>query len=350
MRVPEARFTALPWMPSVREGFHRVLPAVRALREMRKACDVLVIQLPFTAPLALLSDSGPTVFHICADQRAIIRTSQYYRGAARLAALATAEGTDLVQRYASRRARLVTHGDALLRRYSAARGRSLVSSTLLAHEVGSCQRQRDIGAAFRVLFVGYMRPEKGIDVLIDAMAKLRRTHPRAELQVVGASAQYDRGAAAMLEYARERLGAAFSHVGAKSFGPELFQCYADADVLVLPSRSEGTPRVLVEARAFGCPVIASNVGGVPSSVTNGHDGILVAADDPEALAGALARLAHDEPLRRHLVAEGYRRARACTVSAMANTIVEQAAQAMSEARRPPRGRKLTTIGRDARGR
>ncbi len=64
-------------------------------------------------------------------------------------------------------------------------------------------------------------------------------------------------------------------LGHRDFGPELFQCYADADVLVVPSRTEGTPRVLVEARGFGCPVIGTSVGGIPTSIANGIDGLLV---------------------------------------------------------------------------
>jgi glycosyltransferase involved in cell wall biosynthesis len=103
----------------------------------------------------------------------------------------------------------------------------------------------------------------------------------------------------------------------------LFQAYADADVLALPSLSEGTPRVLVEARAFGCAVVATTVGGIPTSVTHGVDGLLVPPGDPAALCEALVQLAADEQERQRLVDGGLRRARQCTIEVMVNELAAQ---------------------------
>src|SRR6185295_17890657 len=85
--------------------------------------------------------------------------------------------------------------------------------------------------------------------------------------------------------------------GMLPFGEELFELYRTSDVYVLPSLSEGTPRTAVEARAFGCPVVATNVGGIPTSISDGVDGLLVPPRDPAALAAAIDRLLSDEALR-----------------------------------------------------
>jgi glycosyltransferase involved in cell wall biosynthesis len=111
--------------------------------------------------------------------------------------------------------------------------------------------------------------------------------------------------------------------GPLEFGPALFQQYADADVFVLPSRSEATPRVLVEARAFGCPVVATAVGGVPTSVDDGVDGLLVAPEDAAALAAALERVRADDALRAALVAAGRDRARRHTVEAFTAVLADE---------------------------
>jgi glycosyltransferase involved in cell wall biosynthesis len=71
------------------------------------------------------------------------------------------------------------------------------------------------------------------------------------------------------------------------------------DVFVLPSLTEGTPNVIIEAMAHGKPIIATAVGGVPDLVTD-DVGMLVRADDMAALASAMVRLASDSDLRQKL--------------------------------------------------
>jgi len=75
-----------------------------------------------------------------------------------------------------------------------------------------------------------------------------------------------------------------------------------ATVLVLPSRSEGMGRVLVEAFCRGRPVVASRVGGIVDLVRDGENGLLVLPQDPAALADALCRLLTDTALAERLAA------------------------------------------------
>src|SRR6266576_2529235 len=77
--------------------------------------------------------------------------------------------------------------------------------------------------------------------------------------------------------------------------------FAIADVFVLPSHSEGSPNVLLEAMAAGVPVVATAVGGVPELASNGRDALLVKGNDLAGLACAVARLLQDPGLRDRLV-------------------------------------------------
>lgn len=88
------------------------------------------------------------------------------------------------------------------------------------------------------------------------------------------------------------------------FGEPLFELYRSHDVFVLPSLSEGTPRTLVEARSFGCPAVATRAGGIPSSVRDGENGLLVEPNDARGLAAAIERMLDDEPLRMRLIEAG----------------------------------------------
>src|SRR5262249_4508859 len=158
-------------------------------------------------------------------------------------------------------------------------------------------------------------PEKGIDTLIRSFELLLPRIPDAELHIVGARDQAEHGVVAGLSAALATLEQRgnVKFLGHRNFGAELFRCFADADVLAVPSRSEGTPRVLVEARAFGCVVVGSRVGGIPTSIDDEVDGLLVPPDDPAALATALERIATDANLKRKLVQGGLQRARSTTV-------------------------------------
>jgi glycosyltransferase involved in cell wall biosynthesis len=76
--------------------------------------------------------------------------------------------------------------------------------------------------------------------------------------------------------------------------------YAAADVFVLPSHSEGSPHVLLEAMAAEVPVVATSVGGVPEIVEDDVSALLVPSADPTALASAISRVLNDKELARRL--------------------------------------------------
>jgi glycosyltransferase involved in cell wall biosynthesis len=87
--------------------------------------------------------------------------------------------------------------------------------------------------------------------------------------------------------------------------------YQDLDTVAIPSLSEGIPNVLLEAMASGRPVVASAVGGIPSVATHGVHALLVPAEAPEELAGAMTTLLHDRELRERLVTQARDRVRTC---------------------------------------
>jgi glycosyltransferase involved in cell wall biosynthesis len=78
------------------------------------------------------------------------------------------------------------------------------------------------------------------------------------------------------------------------------------DVFVLPSLTEGTPMSLLEAMAFGIPVVASAVGGIPQVIVSGKNGILVSSGKSQEIADAVNTLYEDETLRKTLGEEAKR--------------------------------------------
>ena len=85
--------------------------------------------------------------------------------------------------------------------------------------------------------------------------------------------------------------------------PEVVSALDDAWCLLLPSRSEGTPRVILEALCRGRAVIGGRVGGIPDAVRDAENGYLVEPDDVAGIADALVRLLSDRALAERLGAQ-----------------------------------------------
>jgi teichuronic acid biosynthesis glycosyltransferase TuaC len=131
------------------------------------------------------------------------------------------------------------------------------------------------------LYVGNLKPEKGVLDLGKAWPAVVRHIPDATLLVVG-----DGPLRGELEAMTKPLGERVRLIPRQPL--EKVPSYmAAADILVLPSHSEGTPNVVLEALASGRRVVATAVGGVPDLITSPTLGSLVPARDPDALADAL---------------------------------------------------------------
>ncbi len=139
--------------------------------------------------------------------------------------------------------------------------------------------------AFRIGWIGRVSREKGLDNLVRALPPLADL--RVEVSVVGDGPE--KGA---VQREAEALGVA-DQLAWHDVVPGADRVFAAFDVIVLSSRSEGTPIVLLEAMAAGVPVVASAVGGVPDVVSNG-EAHLVRAGDARELAQAI-RDVHDRP-------------------------------------------------------
>lgn len=150
-----------------------------------------------------------------------------------------------------------------------------------------------------LLSVAAVIPGKGHDVLVEALASLRRGGWHC--LCVG-SLERDRVFAATVRGRVADRGLDVRFSGPQT-GDELARSYRAADVLVLPSRGETYGMVVTEALARGLPVVAADVGGVSEALGRGsgvRPGLLVPPDDPAALADALRAWLDDERLRDRL--------------------------------------------------
>jgi glycosyltransferase involved in cell wall biosynthesis len=144
-----------------------------------------------------------------------------------------------------------------------------------------------------VVCVGELRPVKAIDVLIDALARLKQSGRRVSVTIAGEGPE-----SAPLKAQAERLDIA-DQVHFIGYCPAR-EAFALGRMLVIPSRAESLPYVVLEAAAAGVPIIATAVGGVPE-IFGPQSGALIPPEDVAALAGAIAS-ALDDPAHTHRVA------------------------------------------------
>lgn len=194
-------------------------------------------------------------------------------------------------------------------------------------DIEGCRAQYALPEHF-VLYVGTIEPRKGVDILIDAFAKVARRLPH-HLVITGKRGWY-------WEPVSRR--AAASAVGDRIHfldylaDEDLPALYAAASVFVFPSRYEGFGLPVLEAMACGAPVVCSSASSLPEVA--GQAALLVSPGQPEALAEAIEAVLDDSALREGLREKGLRRARNFTWEKTARAtlrVYERVAEGASQA-------------------
>jgi glycosyltransferase involved in cell wall biosynthesis len=155
----------------------------------------------------------------------------------------------------------------------------------------------------RFLLVGRRQPQKGVDLLLEAIQtlKLSGLEDKFEVQLYGSDSP---------DYDYRSMAADFGVAHLVDFLPfqkDMRHIYQEVQSFLLPSRGEGLSNALLEAMAMGLPVVATRVSGTPDVVTNEKDGLLIPPESSEALADAMKRIILDPALRQQLGQNARRR-------------------------------------------
>jgi hypothetical protein len=192
--------------------------------------------------------------------------------------------------------------------------------TMVPHGIAAASREDDGRRASQsargtsdsvsVLFVGRVEARKGVDQLLQALLRLRSDVTKVNVDIVGAwPSQTDSYAQKVKALAKEiqakRRNVTLNFVGYVS-DDELLRCYQSADIFVAPSRFESFGLIVIEAMRSGCPVIASDIGGI-REIIDETTGLLAGVDDHETLARQLEKLICSRDLRKSMGDAGRRK-------------------------------------------
>lgn len=200
-----------------------------------------------------------------------------------------------------KRAAAVTTVNKELRAWLITRGLRQDRVVFIRNGVDLESERRGGGTPFyRLLFVGNLIPGKGVRYLVDAFSTVIRSEKEVRLTLIGEGEERP----ALERQIRENgIDAIVEFVGVRP--PEEIQTWMSrSDCLVLPSLSEGTPNVVLEAMACGIPVVASDLPGIREVVRDGITGLLTKPQDAEDLAQKLMRLVRNRLLAEEMGKKG----------------------------------------------
>jgi len=327
LEAPNLELMPQPFRRSTAGSLLHFFGIARGYLRICRRADVLFVRgmCPYTGLLYLCAAAfrRPICYWVVSDPVTLLRTHNRRGRALDILARLYA----LQDRLVTRLGRWITNGALICNgrevafAHASPRTVEVVSSTIRESEFFSradtCQ-----GPYLKILFVGYLRPEKGIEYLLEAVSRLNAGVPW-ELEIVGPR-EFPYYAKKLVELAAE-LGICerIRWRGYVPNGKPLFDRMRAADMLVLPTLSEGTPHVLVEARANSLPCISTTVGGVPTTVKDGFDALLVPPKNARALARAIERVAGDGDLRRAMIRNGFQSARGQTLERFIATVLRE---------------------------
>lgn len=302
----------------------------RILREVDPALVHLIGLKPIIVGLAacLTTRPRPTVVHLTGmgisgvDPRALVRL-RLAVVMRLIAAFVSRSNVHLLTENLDDRQRLERHGARLGTRHT------LLGGAGVDPGLFSPGAPPSVGGQARLGFVGRLVWSKGLDVLVEAVARVRAAGTYVSLSVFGDVDEDNPKAVSRADLHRwgEKPGIHLhGHVD------DIPAAWSGCDIAVVPSRGgEGLPRALLEAAAAGRPLIVTNVSGCRDFVREGREGLVVPPDDPEALASAIRMLARDPDLQRRMgraararLMENY------TTDAVRSTLVAVYRKALSE--------------------
>jgi glycosyltransferase involved in cell wall biosynthesis len=283
-------------------AFYASLPlrVVAELRDFR--ADAVLCQSPFEG-LAVLAgrrlarSRAAVIVELHGDWRTFARL--YGSGLRRVVAPLTDRVATLALRRADGVRTLSPFTTRLARDVGVEPTASFVAFTDL--ETFTAATVRPVPEQPQALFVGVLEAYKNIDGLAAAWRLAAPRLPSARLRIIGDGPRRDAVQALVADLPAQT---SWQDVVPNE---EIVRRLDESWCLLLPSRSEGTPRVVIEAFCRGRAVVGSAVGGVPDVLEDGVTGLMVDPDDPRGIADALVRLLQDRALTESLGRAGRER-------------------------------------------
>lgn len=293
-------------------GFYRIL------KRICNENEILIVQLPFIGFFPLLFLNRPVVYHVCANVVTAAANPVKYSGIGRLLSGSFAWFMHKTHKtlFGRGRSRVLVNGGELFDLYKEFNTQMVISSSITNEDI---RKESEIAITderpLRLVFVGRPSLEKGFDVLIRALTELNLDF---SLTIVGFNKEEFQRMLPNIFEQSEKIHERLLFYGYVGWEGGLKEIIRKSDIAIVPSRSEGTPRVVLECMAQGVAVIASRLGGIPSVIEDGVNGLLIESGSPQDLNVKIVILGNDLEYRKSLILRGLETARRNTIDEFAS--------------------------------
>lgn len=321
-----------PFFSSVEE-FLKMLPKILIPTLINisvniKNSDLVMLRLP--SPIGIFVYffakyySKPNFLYVAGDIKEVVIKGKKYKGFKKPFAFILASIFDWLTKFMAKNSLVFTNGKELCNKLKTNSNQCInFVPTLIRKETIFLRKDTCQNKSIKLIFVGRLVSVKGLPYLLRSFKILRERGRNVYLTIVGEGPAKkellllanELGITNVLEF-KEHL----------SFGNELFKLYKESDIFILPSLSEGLPKTLFEAMAFGLPIVATKVGGIPGIVQNKKTALLVSPGSIQELTEAIETIIIDSELRQTLIKNGYKFVELYTLEKQAEfmaTIVNQ---------------------------
>ncbi|MBU1172946.1 MAG: glycosyltransferase family 4 protein [Proteobacteria bacterium] len=299
----------------------------KKIRQLIHEHDVVVLRLPsmnaFFFCKDIIKSQKPYVNYIVGDQEAIITYAGKYKGFikpfAKTLALIHNKRTQCLVTNSSASLFL---GDDLFKKFGSncSNPYQIFTSLVRKHDIIQKKISKWPPLTVKLLFAGRLEHEKGVETLLKALSILiSQSNYLFTLDICGTGS-----AEKQIKKCAENLGlsAYVNFQGFVKLHPDLDELFLTSDIFILPSISEGIPKVLLEAMAKGIPIIATSVGGIPEIITHKNNGLLVKPEDETSIAKCILALLDDFELMNTIISNGYNFVKEKTIEHQAEKLSE----------------------------